>query len=279
MRSHPPITALAGFRRPDIAISIERLRGASESRDTRVFSRRVSYRAFNDVTDISIRGICLIGRRGGAITDSMRKLLLLGLVGCWSSSPQLATQPAPPPERGASTGGATYGGASYGGLAALVGRGEVDGVVDDLSTGGGGGTGVGTIGVGKYGAAGHGQGGGGVGAGPPTVSIGAPGGSSEALDPAIIRRYIRRNIDKIQRCYEQELPGDPKLAGRVTVRFTIGADGRVIHVSAAGMPTVEECVAAVISTIQFPPPRGGGIVNVNYPFIFQQADPGPPPAP
>lgn len=189
----------------------------------------------------------------------MRKLLLLGLVGCWSSSPRPATQPAPAPEHGASTGGATYGGASYGGLAALVGGGEVDGVVGDLS----GGTGGGTIGVGV----------------PPTVSVGAPGGSSDTLDPAIIRRYIRRNIDKIQLCYEQELPGDPKLAGRVTVRFTIGTDGKVIHASAAGMPTVEDCVAAVISTIQFPPPRGGGIVNVNYPFIFQQADPGPPPAP
>ena len=198
----------------------------------------------------------------------MRKLLLLGLVGCWSSSTKPATQPAPPLERGASTGGATYGGGSYGVLAALGGGGDdADGVVGDLSSGGGGGGG------------GFGPGGGGVGGGPPTVSLGAPGGQSQALDPAIIRRHVRRNIDKIQLCYEQELPGDPKLAGKVNVRFTIGADGKVIQASAAGMPTVEDCVAAVISTIQFPPPRGGGIVNVNYPFIFQQADPGPPPAP
>jgi outer membrane biosynthesis protein TonB len=182
-----------------------------------------------------------------------KRLLLVGLVGCWSSSTKPATRPAPlaSPEKSASTGGATYGGATYGVHGTSLGA-----MVAPLANPNGGGGGA-----------------------PPTVLLGAPGGSSEALDPAIIRRYIRRNIDKIQLCYEQELPGDPKLAGKVTVRFTIGADGKVIQASAAGMPPVDACVAAVISTIEFPPPRGGGIVNVNYPFIFQQADPGPPPAP
>lgn len=192
----------------------------------------------------------------------MRKLLLLGLVGCWSSSTKPATRPAPPasPEQGASAGGATYGGATYGVLAVL-GGGDVGGVLGDPSGAGAGG----------------GVGAGGGGGAPPTVSIGAPGGQGEAMDPAIIRRYIRRNIAQIQLCYEQELPGDPKLAGKVTVRFKIGPDGKVIEASAAGMPPVDACVAGVISTIEFPPPRGGGIVSVNYPFIFQQSDPGPPP--
>jgi hypothetical protein len=241
-----------------------------------------------------------------------KRLLLVGLVGCWTASTKPATRPAPP-EKSASTGGATYGGATYGVLATLRGDmvdqlvnpngGGVQGSIGGAGGGGvgagagGGGTGIGTIGVGKYGTAGRGQGtgygvggggavatsgGGGVGPGvvggvPPTVSVGAPGGQGDALDPAIIRRYIRRNIAEIQLCYEQELPGDPKLAGKVTVRFKIGPDGKVIEAGAAGMPPVDACVAGVISTIEFPPPRGGGIVSVNYPFIFQQADPGPPP--
>ena len=74
---------------------------------------------------------------------------------------------------------------------------------------GGGGTGWGTIGTGRYGTIGHGSGTGsgyGVGGGRggmrgrtsavPTVSIGQPNAQGD-LDKAIIRRYIKRNIQKI----------------------------------------------------------------------------------
>src|SRR5512147_1602155 len=80
---------------------------------------------------------------------------------------------------------------------------------------GGGGTGWGTIGTGRYGTIGHGSGTGsgyGVGGGRggmrgrtaavPTVSIGQPNAQGD-LDKAIIRRYIKRNQQKIQYCYEK----------------------------------------------------------------------------
>ena len=104
----------------------------------------------------------------------------------------------------------------------------------------------------------------------PTVKVGDPNAQA-GLDKAIIRRYIKRNVQKIQYCYEKELISNPQLAGTVTVRFTIGADGVVSQSTGHGMPPVDACVANVIAAIQFPAPQGGGVVNVSYPFVFAAA--------
>ncbi len=149
---------------------------------------------------------------------------------------------------------------------------------------GGGGTGWGTIGTGRYGTIGHGSGTGsgyGVGGGRggmrgrtssvPTVSIGQPNAQGD-LDKAIIRRYIKRNIQKIQYCYEKELLAKPGLAGTVTTQFFITPNGNVASSSGSGVDgNVASCVAGVIKDIEFPKPKGGGGVQVNYPFTFRPA--------
>jgi hypothetical protein len=146
---------------------------------------------------------------------------------------------------------------------------------------GGGGTGWGTIGVGRYGTIGHGAGTGtgyGVGGGRggmrgrtatvPTVSIGQPATLGD-LDPAIIRRYVKRNISRIQYCYERELLRNPRLAGTVATQFVIGPEGHVANVTASGVdPTVSSCIAAVIQGIEFPRPFDGP-VQVRYPLAFR----------
>ena len=140
---------------------------------------------------------------------------------------------------------------------------------------GGGGTGWGTIGTGKYGTIGHGGGTGtGYGSGSggsgsrPQVSIGATT-SAGSLDKNIIRRYMRRKLPRIRHCYEKELLVKPKLSGTVRVKFVIAASGSVDQISAVGLdPVVSKCVAATVKSIQFPKPKGGGIVSVNYPFKF-----------
>ncbi len=48
----------------------------------------------------------------------------------------------------------------------------------------------------------------------PTVAIGQPNAQGD-LDKAIIRRYIKRNQQKIQYCYEKELLAKPNLSGTV----------------------------------------------------------------
>jgi len=149
---------------------------------------------------------------------------------------------------------------------------------------GGGGTGWGTIGTGRYGTIGHGSGTGsgyGVGGGRggmrgrtaavPTVSIGQPNAQGD-LDKAIIRRYIKRNIQKIQYCYEKELLAKPGLGGTVSTQFFITPNGNVASSSGSGVDgNVASCVAGVIKDIEFPKPKGGGGVQVNYPFTFRPA--------
>jgi hypothetical protein len=147
---------------------------------------------------------------------------------------------------------------------------------------GGGGTGWGTIGTGRYGTIGHGSGTGsgyGVGAGRggmrgraasvPQVRIGQPQAVGD-LDKAIIRRYIKRNIQKITYCYEKQLLANAGLEGTVNTQFFISPNGTVTTANANGVNgEVANCVAAVIKAIEFPKPKGGGGVQVNYPFNFR----------
>ena len=150
---------------------------------------------------------------------------------------------------------------------------------------GGGGTGWGTIGTGRYGLIGHGSGTGtgyGTGSGrggmrgrkasAPQIRIGNASATGD-LDKNIIRRYIRRKLPRIQYCYEKELQVKPSLVGTVVTQFQISPQGVVQGATAGGMgdKSVEDCVADAIRSIQFPKPKGGGFVNVRYPFIFQPA--------
>jgi hypothetical protein len=147
---------------------------------------------------------------------------------------------------------------------------------------GGGGTGWGTIGTGRYGTIGHGSGTGsgyGVGSGrggmrgrkaaTPQVRIGNATATGD-LDKNIIRRYIRRKLPRIKYCYEKQLLVKPGISGTVKSQFQISPQGSVLNSSASGVsPEVADCVAGVIKTIQFPKPKGGGLVQVRYPFTFR----------
>jgi hypothetical protein len=134
----------------------------------------------------------------------------------------------------------------------------------------------GEIGTGRYGTIGHGAG---TGAGDargrtaavPTVSIGQPNVEGD-LDKAIVRRYIKRDIQKIQYCYEKELLAKPTLSGTVVTQFSISGTGSVMTSKATGVdPAVSGCIENVIKGIEFPKPTGGGTVQVNYPLTFRPA--------
>ncbi|MBW2528940.1 MAG: AgmX/PglI C-terminal domain-containing protein [Deltaproteobacteria bacterium] len=152
---------------------------------------------------------------------------------------------------------------------------------------GGGGTGEGTIGLGKVGVIGRGGGGTGSGYGSGVGRLGSsrrgqpakvtPGRSMVVgkLDKGIIRRIIRRHVNQIRYCYERELAKEPNLAGRLSLKFTIGPDGKVTTVNVA-QPMhggVDSCVTRVFRRMMFPKPEGGGIVVVSYPFVFQPSSP------
>lgn len=143
---------------------------------------------------------------------------------------------------------------------------------------GGGGTaeglgGLGTKGRGS-GASGYGQGGGyygqkgggspGVGAGDPII-LGA-------LDKSIIDRIVKKHLPQIRYCYQKELNKNPKLFGKMVVKFVIAKDGSVssstTKTSTMNNPIVENCVHSRFMRMRFPSPKGGGIVIVSYPFVF-----------
>lgn len=146
------------------------------------------------------------------------------------------------------------------------------------------GDGWGTIGTGKYGTIGHGSGtGSGYGSGSggmrsgrlgsPQVRVGTPTVTGD-LDKNIIRRYVRRKLPQIRYCYEKELLADPTLQGTVRVSFVISHTGQAGNANAAGVnDAVSGCVARLIETIRFPKPKGGGVVQVAYPFTFRPPSP------
>ena len=105
----------------------------------------------------------------------------------------------------------------------------------------------------------------------PRPVLGQATGSGD-LDQATIRRYIKRNIEKLSYCYEHEMLAHPGLEGTISAHFFISPTGAVTGSTASGFDaTVARCVGDVIGNIEFPKPRGGGGVQVNYPFTFHAA--------
>ena len=93
-----------------------------------------------------------------------------------------------------------------------------------------------------------------------------------SLDRADIDEVVKNHTAAIRYCYQRELQRSPGLGGKVAVKFTIARDGSVsaasVKSSTMGAPAVESCIVARFLRMQFPQPKGGGIVVVSYPFLF-----------
>ncbi|MDQ3335443.1 MAG: AgmX/PglI C-terminal domain-containing protein [Myxococcota bacterium] len=80
-----------------------------------------------------------------------------------------------------------------------------------------------------------------------------------ALDKAIVRRYVKRNVQKLSYCYEKELLARPAIRGLVTITFAVGDEGHVELARASGFDeTVATCVRGVFESIELP--RGATVV-------------------
>ncbi len=90
-----------------------------------------------------------------------------------------------------------------------------------------------------------------------------------------IQRVVDRFMAQIKYCYEREFQKAPDLAGKILANWVIAAEGNVdsavVNQNTMGNNIVEKCVLRVINRMVFPKPRGGGIVKVNYPFVFSSA--------
>jgi tetratricopeptide (TPR) repeat protein len=101
------------------------------------------------------------------------------------------------------------------------------------------------------------------------------------LPPEVIRRIVRQNFGRFRLCYVNGLRTNPRLSGRVSVRFVIDRSGGVSTAQDAGSTmadrNVVSCVVRGFGNLSFPQPEGG-IVVVVYPITFSPSD-GPTPQP
>lgn len=102
---------------------------------------------------------------------------------------------------------------------------------------------------------------------PKTVVLGS-------MDPELLRKILREYIPQFRHCYQQELIAhDEKIKGILDLNFTIDAGGKVskfdIRVKDAQFSKKGVgCMGRVLGLIEFPKPKGGGVVDVRQPLNF-----------
>ncbi len=99
-------------------------------------------------------------------------------------------------------------------------------------------------------------------------SIGQPTANGD-LPKADIKQVVRDARPLLRACYEAALATNPELAGTVMVQFFIDPTGKVAVSNGSGVPEVAPCIAKAIGALVFPKPKGGGGVQVNFPFSLR----------
>jgi len=107
-------------------------------------------------------------------------------------------------------------------------------------------------------------------------SVGMPGRTVVlgSMDPDLIRKILRDNVPLFSNCYQKELEGSGDISGLVKLNFEIGSSGSVGKASTTTAESkipqsVLSCVTSVLKGISFPPPMGGGSVEVVQPLNLQ----------
>jgi hypothetical protein len=102
---------------------------------------------------------------------------------------------------------------------------------------------------------------------PKTVVLGS-------MDPELLRKILREYIPQFRHCYQRELIGNSdKIKGIIDMHFTINGNGKVtkfnIKVKDAQFSQKGVgCMGQVLGLIDFPKPKGGGVVDVRQPLNF-----------
>ena len=102
---------------------------------------------------------------------------------------------------------------------------------------------------------------------PKTVVLGS-------MDPELLRKILREYIPQFRHCYQQELIGNSdKIKGVIDLNFTISPDGKVAkhNITAKDARFSKKgigCMGQVLGLIDFPKPKGGGVVDVRQPLNF-----------
>ncbi len=97
-----------------------------------------------------------------------------------------------------------------------------------------------------------------------------------SLDPKIIDRILREHLPQFKYCYQNALDSNKNLRGSIDMKFVIGGSGQVTKTNSRGKGNIPKssvnCVNGVLRSIQFPSPKGGGIVEVTKPLNFSASN-------
>lgn len=95
-----------------------------------------------------------------------------------------------------------------------------------------------------------------------------------------IQVEIKRNSAKLRACYEELLKNDPKIQGKVNVRFEIQRSGKVSNAKvkdsnfrdSPGKSEMETCIASVFSLLEFPKFQSAAeYISMTYPVNLRPA--------
>jgi len=95
-----------------------------------------------------------------------------------------------------------------------------------------------------------------------------------SIDPELLRKILREYIPQFKHCYQNELRDNSEdVKGIIDLNFRINPNGTVSKVNIKTKSTSFSnkgvgCMASVLKLIDFPSPKGGGLVDVRQPLNF-----------
>lgn len=102
---------------------------------------------------------------------------------------------------------------------------------------------------------------------PQTVVLGS-------MDPELLRKILREYLPQFRHCYQKELEHHSnEISGVIDLRFRINGSGKATKVNiktknAQFSRKGTGCMSSVLKLIDFPKPKGGGVVDVRQPLNF-----------
>jgi hypothetical protein len=98
-----------------------------------------------------------------------------------------------------------------------------------------------------------------------------------SMDPELLRRILKEYLPQFRYCYQQEIERkDDHNEGVINLNFQINKNGKVSKVNIKSRSKIftrkgQNCVASVLKIIDFPRPKGGGVVDVVQPLNFSNS--------
>lgn len=92
-----------------------------------------------------------------------------------------------------------------------------------------------------------------------------------SIDREAIRSVVRAHSEEIRACYDAGLTRDPKLEGRLTLRWTV-RHGEIEEVELTDVTLADACVVVCVidevATWSFPRLRAAEELKITYPFLL-----------